>query len=72
MAKTRADLHKEAANAGKIAPDTDPDGYTVAELEELLSDDETAWKGSLSVSGPVKVPSDGHESLTVEDFKNRG
>ncbi len=70
MGKSKADLHQEAANAGKISADTDPDEYTAADLEEILSDDVAAWKGSLSASSPVVAP-DGHVSLSAEDIKAR-
>ncbi len=71
MGKSKADLHQEAANAGKISADTDPDDFSASDLETLLSDDVPAWEGSLSASEPVVAP-DGHVSLSKEEIKARG
>ena len=37
MAKSKADLHKDAVHAGAVAADTDADDYTADQLQDMLS-----------------------------------
>jgi hypothetical protein len=68
---SKSDLMKQAATAGLIPADAPEEDFTVAQLEDMLSPDRPAWKGSLSSKDPIKAP-DGHENLSKEDVKNRG
>jgi hypothetical protein len=68
--KTKSDLHEEAVRSGHLPESSDPDEYTVAQLENLLSVDKPAWEGSLSADEPVVAP-DGHVVLSQEDIDAR-
>jgi hypothetical protein len=69
MAKTKAQLHEESVAAGAVAPDSDPDEFTVDELTSRLG-------GNLTVEHPVHsepiVAPDGHVVLSQEDIDARG
>lgn len=71
MAKSKADLYKEGVTSGAIPADSDPDDYTVAELEQRLGGDVEAagWAGS--AAEPIVAP-DGHVTLSQEDIDARG
>jgi hypothetical protein len=70
MAKSKSDLHADAVSAGRLSDLTDPEDFTVEELQELMSDDKPAWKGSRSSKEPIVYP-DGHVALSAEDIKAR-
>ena len=69
MAKSKADLHKEAVNSGAIAADSDPDDFTAAELEARVSGDIPVAE-RVSATKPIIAP-DGHVVLSQEDIDNR-
>lgn len=70
MAKSKADLMNEAQNAGLVAADGNPDDYTAAQLEQILSGDVPVWEGSASATEPQIAP-DGHVVLSQEDIDSR-
>lgn len=70
MAKSKTELLKDAQAAGMVAADAQEGDFTVAVLEEMLSPDRPAWKGSLSVNEPLVAP-DGHVVLSKEDIDAR-
>lgn len=70
MAKSKQQLLDLAITAGRVAEDVDADGFTVAELERIVSDDVPAWEGSLSADKPLTAP-DGHVTLSQEDIDAR-
>jgi hypothetical protein len=71
MAKSKAELVKEAQAAGVLAADVNPDDFSAADLEAMLNPEGApAWKGSLSADKPI-VAADGHVVLSKEDIANR-
>lgn len=70
MAKNKADLHKEGVTAGVIAEDSDPDDFTVAELETRLGGDVPAAGWVASHTDPQVAP-DGHVVVSQEDIDAR-
>jgi hypothetical protein len=70
LAKNKTDLHKEGVAAGALPADSDPDDYTLEQLQGILSGNAPAWEGSLSASEPVVAP-DGHVVLSQEDIDAR-
>jgi hypothetical protein len=70
MAKSKAELHAEAVASGAVGEDTEPDDFTVAQLEVLLSADVPAYEGSLMYTEPQVAP-DGHVNLSQEDIDAR-
>lgn len=70
MAKSKADLFKEAQAAGVVASDASEDDYTSDDLSARLRGDVPAWKGSLSTNVPIVAP-DGHVVLSQEDIDAR-
>ena len=71
MAKSKAELLREAKKAGAIPEDAGEDEFTVSQLENILSPERVAWEGSLSSSVPLVGP-DGHVHLSQEDIDARG
>jgi len=69
MAKTKADLHKEAVHSGAVAPDSDADDFTAEELSQRLSGDIPVHERK-SADKPIVAP-DGHVVLSQEDIDNR-
>jgi hypothetical protein len=69
MAKSKADLHKEAVHSGTVAADSDPDEFTADQLSALLSGDIPVHE-RVSASKPIVAP-DGHVVLSQEDIDNR-
>jgi hypothetical protein len=69
MAKSKADLHKEAVTAGAVPPDSDPDDFTADELSARVSGDIPVAE-RVSASKPIVAP-DGHVVLSQEDIDNR-
>lgn len=67
----KADLIRQAQDAGLVASDVNERDYTVAQLEELLTGEEPAWQGSLSSTSPIVAP-DGHVVLSQEDIEKAG
>lgn len=63
---TKKELLRDAKAAGLVAQDAEEDGYTVAELEDMLSREAIAegeapvWEGSLSDYKTPPAP-DGHD-----------
>lgn len=70
MAKSKTDLHKEAVASGAVAADSDPDDYTVEQLQGLVSGD-IQIRERRSASKPIVAP-DGHVTLSQEDIDARG
>jgi hypothetical protein len=70
MAKAKAELHREAVNAGMVAADSSPDDYTGAQLETLLGGNVPEWEGTVSAREPLVAP-DGHVNLSQEDIDAR-
>jgi hypothetical protein len=70
VAKTKKELLAEAQAAGKVAEGVSEDDFTSAELEDLLSTDRSAWKGSMSSAKPIVAP-DGHVALSQEEIDAR-
>lgn len=70
MAKTKAELLKEAQASGAVSQDVTEDDFTAAELERVVNPDAApAWEGSLSSTKPIVAP-DGHVVLSQEDIDN--
>jgi hypothetical protein len=69
MAKTKTDLFKEGVAAGVIPDDSDPDDFTVDELQSRLSGDVRVHERQ-SASEPI-VAADGHVVLSQEDIDAR-
>ena len=70
MAKTKAELFKEAQRSELVPEDSSADDFSVAQLEALLGGNVAAWKGSVSSERPLVAP-DGHPNLTQEDIDSR-
>lgn len=70
MAKSKADLLKDAQTAGLVAETVEPEDVTVSELETMLATDRPAWEGSLTATEPIVAP-DGHVVLSQEDIDAR-
>lgn len=70
MAKTKAELFKEAQRSELVPEDSSADDFSAAQLEALLGGNVAAWQGSLSSTGPLVAP-DGHPTLTKEDVDAR-
>ena len=70
MAKTKAELLKEAQRAGLVPDNTEPDDYTGAQLETLLGSDVPAAGWVPSHRTPQVAP-DGHVNLSKEDIESR-
>lgn len=70
MAKTKADLHKAGVASGALPADSDPDDYTLEELQARVSGDELPVRERRSASKPVVAP-DGHVTLSQEDIDAR-
>jgi len=66
----KKDLLEQAQGRGLVADGVDETDFTESQLRELLSDNVSAWKGSLSARKPVVAP-DGHVSLSQEDIDAR-
>ena len=69
MAKSKADLHKEAVTSGAIAADSDPDDYTAEQLQGIVGGN-LPVRERQSASKPIVAP-DGHVTLSQEDIDNR-
>lgn len=70
MAKTKADLLKEAKSRGLVADSVGEDDTTAEDLARLLDPEPVAWKGSMSSKKPLVAP-DGHVTLSQEDIDAR-
>jgi hypothetical protein len=71
VAKSKAELLKDAQAAGLVAADVAEDDVQVDDLKRALNpDDAPAWKGSLSASSEIVAP-DGHVVLSKEDISAR-
>lgn len=69
MAKSKADLFKQAQGAGVVAADASEDDYTVDQLASLIRGDEVV-KDRVSAREPI-VAADGHVVLSQEDIDAR-
>lgn len=69
MAKSKADLHAEAVAAGQVAEDTDPEDFSVAQLEGITGDKPIPVDTSMHMT--PQVAPDGHVNLTQEDIDSR-
>ena len=70
MAKSKAELLKEAQARGLVAESVQEDDITGDDLRQLLDPEPVAWKGSLSSKVPLVAP-DGHVALSQEDIDAR-
>lgn len=70
MAPTKKELLDQAKASGLVSADAEEDAYKASELEQLLSPDRPAWKGSASATEPIVAP-DGHVVLSQEDIDAR-
>lgn len=68
MAK-KADLLKEAQDAGLVAADADAEAFTADQLKDMLSGDVVAHDRK-SATEPMVAP-DGHVVLSQEDIDAR-
>lgn len=70
MAKTKADLLKDAQAAGLVAEDADEEAFTTDDLKAMLDPNRPAHQGSRSATEPIVAP-DGHVVLSQEDIDAR-